>query len=186
MVSHSIRNHDNFSADGTGASDLSDNEQRAQIMNRFLQIIATTIVVTGSAVAESSAQTNRNHQWETPPAVIRTDVYAAVNGSTYKTYGAIAGFVAGAGITALVVHSGGSTSLCDRNANQDAMNSTECAGLIAAGGLVGGIAGYFIGSRIHRDVRLEVMPRVSPRGSYFTVGMRKEISSPRMPARSER
>jgi hypothetical protein len=132
-------------------------------MIKTLRATAIILAMWASVAAPASAQMRSGNEWqERVAADIRT----------YKIHGAIAGFVLGAGVTAIVVNSGGSTSLCDRSANQDAINSTECAGLIAAGGLVGGIAGYFIGARIQRDVRLEVLPRVSPRGSYFMIGLR--------------
>ena len=76
--------------------------------------------------------------------------------TSYKMQGAIAGFVVGAVATAVVLYSGGSNSLCDSSSNQDAMNTGECIGVVAAGGAAGALAGYFIGGRIHRDVRWEI------------------------------
>ncbi|CAN5896636.1 hypothetical protein BH23GEM9_BH23GEM9_34460 [soil metagenome] len=61
--------------------------------------------------------------------------------------GAAAGFVIGAGVTWLVIHQGESTSLCDRDANQDAIGRNECLGITAAGGVVGAGIGALIGSR---------------------------------------
>jgi hypothetical protein len=67
---------------------------------------------------------------------------------TRRWEGAAIGFVAGAVATYFLLHSGGSTSLCDRDANQDAIRARECAGLTALGGVAGGAAGYVIGGRI--------------------------------------
>lgn len=73
--------------------------------------------------------------------------------------GAGVGFVVGAGATYAVAQSGGSTSLCDRDANQDALNSGECLGLTFLGGVVGAGLGALVGSLIHterwRDVPLQ-------------------------------
>ncbi|HEX6558326.1 MAG TPA: hypothetical protein VF021_02670 [Longimicrobiales bacterium] len=68
---------------------------------------------------------------------------------SYWLAGAAIGFAGGAAVTAVVLHSGGSTSLCDRSANQDAMSSSECLGLTFLGGVAGAAIGGFVGSRIH-------------------------------------
>jgi hypothetical protein len=65
--------------------------------------------------------------------------------------GAGIGLVVGSGIAYLIVHSGGSTSLCDRNVNQDAIGSLECAGVVALGATIGAGLGYIIGGRIHTE-----------------------------------
>lgn len=83
------------------------------------------------------------------------DVLQAESSRSHWLIGAIGGFVVGATATYFVLHSGGSTSKCDRDANQDAINRGECAGLVVLGGLVGAGAGAFIGSRFRSDaVRL--------------------------------
>jgi hypothetical protein len=89
----------------------------------------------------------------TPPGF---DAVQATAGSrSHWLIGAIGGFVVGATATYFVLHSGGSTSKCDQDANQDALNRGECAGLVALGGLVGAGAGALIGSRFRSDaVRL--------------------------------
>lgn len=88
---------------------------------------------------------------------------------SYTVAGAVAGAVIGAGATALFVYSGDSTSLCDRDRNQDAIGPRECAAIIAGGGLVGAGIGALIGSRIRRDVdRNGLRFGVTPSG---TVGM---------------
>jgi hypothetical protein len=81
---------------------------------------------------------------------------------SYKWIGAAAGFVAGAGVSYLILHSGGSTAPCDRSANQDAMNATECLGLVALGGLAGAGLGALIGGVI-RSERWEEVPLSSLR-----------------------
>lgn len=50
---------------------------------------------------------------------------------------AVVGFVLGAAGTYAWLHSGGSTSKCDRVGNQDAMSGGECVGLTIGGGGVG-------------------------------------------------
>lgn len=65
--------------------------------------------------------------------------------------GAGIGFVVGAGSTFLVLHQGGSTAMCDQSANQDAIGSTECLGLVGLGGLAGAGLGALIGSRFRSE-----------------------------------
>lgn len=76
---------------------------------------------------------------------------AAGRSKSYWLIGALGGFVVGATATYFVLHSGGSTSKCDRDANQDALSRGECTGLVVLGGLVGAGAGALIGSRIRSD-----------------------------------
>ncbi|MFN0178251.1 MAG: hypothetical protein ACKVZ0_05590 [Gemmatimonadales bacterium] len=71
--------------------------------------------------------------------------------------GAGVGFLPGAGITYLVLHQGGSTSLCDRSANQDAMSRGACGGLTVLGGLAGAGLGAIVGGRF-RSERWQVVP----------------------------
>jgi len=70
---------------------------------------------------------------------------------SYRFLGAGVGLVVGATATILIANSGGSTSLCDRSANQDAMSSSECLGIYALGGVVGAGLGYLVGSLIHSE-----------------------------------
>lgn len=70
---------------------------------------------------------------------------------SHALLGAGVGFVVGTGIAYLIVESGGSTSLCDQNANQDAIGTWECVGVVALGGAVGAGLGYIIGGRIHSE-----------------------------------
>jgi len=59
-----------------------------------------------------------------------------VEGPGWAVPTALGFLLGGAGAYALL-HGGGSTSLCDRSRNQDAMSRGECAGLTLAGGAVG-------------------------------------------------
>ena len=105
--------------------------------------------------------------------------HARWQASTYKAHGAIAGFVIGAGVTALVLYSGGSNSLCDSSSNQDAMNTSECLGLVALGGAAGGLAGYLIGGRINRAFRLEIgarRPHVASTERQIVVQLRRSLA----------
>lgn len=63
--------------------------------------------------------------------------------------GAGVGFVIGGGGTFLWLNSGGSTSRCDRSANQDAMSPSECYGLTLLGGIVGAGLGAAVGALFH-------------------------------------
>lgn len=65
--------------------------------------------------------------------------------------GAVLGALAGGIATYLVTHHGGSTSLCDRSANQDAMGRRECVALTVAGGVAGAGLGAWIGGRFRRE-----------------------------------
>lgn len=62
-----------------------------------------------------------------------------------------AGAVLGGAGTYVWLHSGGSTSLCDRSNNQDAMGSGECAGLT----VLGAVAGAGLGALVTRLLRTE-------------------------------
>lgn len=73
--------------------------------------------------------------------------------------GAGVGFLVGAGVAWVLLNGGGSTSPCDRSANQDAIGSGACIGLAALGGLAGAGLGAVIGGRVRterwQDVPLE-------------------------------
>jgi hypothetical protein len=71
-------------------------------------------------------------------------------GETHVVTGAAIGLVAGAGAAYLLLYSGGSTSRCDRDANQDALNRRECVGLVIGGGVVGAVVGALVGNRVRR------------------------------------
>ena len=87
-----------------------------------------------------------------PPRAWTTDVASAqADEGSYAWTGAAVGALVGAGATWVVLHQGGSTSLCDRDANQDAMNAGECAALTAGGALLGAGLGWLLGSRLRRE-----------------------------------
>ena len=70
--------------------------------------------------------------------------------SSHWLIGGLVGLGVGGISTAVVTYSGGSTALCNRSANQDAISPLGCAGLIAGGALVGGGIGILIGSLIKK------------------------------------
>jgi hypothetical protein len=78
---------------------------------------------------------------------------------SHRLLGAASGMVVGGAITFVVLSRGGSTSKCDRSANQDALSSTECLGLTVLGGAVvaglGAVAGGFLRTERWEEVRLE-------------------------------
>jgi len=75
---------------------------------------------------------------------------------SHSLAGAGVGFLVGAGATFALLHSGGSTSLCDRSANQDALNSGECIGLTALGGLAGAGVGAVVGALLRAERRQDI------------------------------
>lgn len=109
----------------------------------------------GQAVADRAPAGNaaaRLHPSVQADPIAALDPAAAQETSgSYAWAGAAAGAVVGGGLTWVGLHTGGSTSLCDRDANQDAMSAGECAALTAAGALVGAAVGFLVGSRIGRD-----------------------------------
>jgi hypothetical protein len=66
--------------------------------------------------------------------------------------GAAIGFLVGGTAAFLFLNGGGSTSLCDQSANQDAIRLQECIGVAA---LVGGVPGAGLGALIGALVRTE-------------------------------
>lgn len=76
---------------------------------------------------------------------------------SYRPLGGAVGFVVGAVATYFVIYSGGSTSLCDQSANQDATSRGACVGLIALGGAAGAGLGVVIGGLFHSE-RWQAIP----------------------------
>lgn len=74
----------------------------------------------------------------------------------WKVPAASGAIVGGVGTYALL-HSGGSTSRCDRSSNQDAMSRRECAGLTVLGSLGGAGLGVLV-SRLLRTERWIPVP----------------------------
>lgn len=66
--------------------------------------------------------------------------------------GALIGAAVGTPLTFLVLHSGGSTSICNRSANQDAVQFHECLAMSLGGGLVFAGLGALIGSFVKNRV----------------------------------
>jgi len=77
--------------------------------------------------------------------------------TSHARRGAVLGALVGGIATYLVLHHGGSTSLCDHSANQDAMGSRECWGLTVLGGLAGAGVGAWVGGRF-RVERRQTLP----------------------------
>ena len=93
---------------------------------------------------------------------------------THRLVGFAAGFALGSGATYLVLYQGGSTSRCDRSANQDAMSSGECLGLTALGGVamgvLGGVVGGFIRSERWEDLGVEALRVMVAPGGRVGIG----------------
>lgn len=90
--------------------------------------------------------------------------------------GAAIGFVVGAGATAAVLYSGGSTSICDAGDNQDAIGTGACVALVAGGGLVGAAIGAGVAALVRGDsseptaaesIRVAVLPRRDGRAAWL-------------------
>ncbi|MEQ9289999.1 MAG: hypothetical protein RIG77_23925 [Cyclobacteriaceae bacterium] len=76
--------------------------------------------------------------------------------------GALIGAAVGTPLTFLVLHSGGSSSICNRSANQDAVQFHECLAMSLGGGVVFAGMGALIGSFVkHRVSTNELRNRVN-------------------------
>lgn len=76
--------------------------------------------------------------------------------------GALVGAAVGTPLTFLVLHSGGSSSICNRSANQDAVQFHECLAMSLGGGVVFAGLGALIGSFVkHRVSTNELRNRVN-------------------------
>jgi len=106
---------------------------------RFVRLQADTITL---AVAESTASYGVN-------AVSRVEVSRGHR--SHWLSGAGAGFLVGAGVAFVLLITGGSTSLCDQSANQDAIGSGECLGLAALEGVAGAGLGAIIGGLVRTE-----------------------------------
>ena len=136
-------------------------------MRRELLLVGVLFIVGGrDAAAQALAQTEQGAReqaaltWQVPDAAAgfsALDVNAllalqvSAQQRSWGRRGAVIGALAGALTTYLVSHQGGSTALCDRDANQDAMGERECVALTVAGGFAGAGLGAWIGSRFRRD-----------------------------------
>lgn len=127
-------------------------------------VVAGTFVKAGEdSIRIASGQSTIGYGLSAVHRVEASDGYR-----THRALGAGIGFVVGAGITYFVTSTGGSTSPCDRSANQDALSSTECLGLAAVGGVAGAGLGFLIGGLFRSErwrsvpleqFRLSVAPR---------------------------
>lgn len=75
--------------------------------------------------------------------------------------GALIGAAVGTPLTFLVLHSGGSSSICNRSANQDAVQFHECLAMSLGGGVVFAGLGALIGSFVKHRVSNELRNRVN-------------------------
>jgi hypothetical protein len=145
---------------GPLASATQRTDRLCTVTGSFVQIRADTLAVsTGDSTAHFALD-----------SLVRFEV--SYGQRTYRWIGAGAGLVSGVGLSYLVLHSGGSTSLCDRSANQDAMSARECLGVMALGGLAGAGLGALAGSLIRTErwvglpigyLRIGLAPGASPR-----------------------
>jgi hypothetical protein len=137
-------------ADTTGPAGFSRNT--CGVVGQFLTIESSTV----SVVVDGASRTFRLDD------VRRFEVSQGAR--SYRLIGSLAGFAVGSGTTYIALNRGGSTSKCDRSANQDALSSRECFGLVALGGVVGAgvglLLGGFIKSERWEDLALEQL-RVS-------------------------
>ncbi len=97
------------------------------------------------------------------PAIYRagavTKVEVAVASRSRVLAGAGIGALAGAFLTYRFLYASGSTSLCDRSTNQDAMNAAECRAIVLGGGAAGAGLGALIGLGL-RTERWETVPAI--------------------------
>jgi hypothetical protein len=134
-------------------------------MRAFLLVLMLVLVGGRGAVAQARTQAESDawervaRPWHAPEGVAGSaplDVNALLalqvksGEASWARRGAVLGALVGGIATYLVTHHGGSTSLCDRSANQDAMGQRECVALTVAGSAVGAGLGAWIGSRIRR------------------------------------
>jgi len=102
--------------------------------------------VTQEALVLSVRATSETHTF----AALDALEVRRVTGPGWKIPAAVGAVAGGAGTYALL-HSGGSTSRCDRSSNQDAMSRGECATLVA----LGSVAGAGLGALASRLLRTE-------------------------------
>ena len=116
-------------------------ERRAgcRFEGKFVTLRADTITL---AMAESTTSYGLN-------SISRLEVSRGYR--SHWLVGAGAGFLVGAGVTFVVLNGGGSTSICDQSANQDAISSGECIGLAALGGVAGAGLGAIIGGLVRTE-----------------------------------
>jgi hypothetical protein len=107
--------------------------------------------VAGGTLAASPTAENNSGLLPLHSLLASDDVAASRSGKSRATLiGAGIGFLIGAGATWAVLHSGGSTALCDRDANQDAIRQRECIGITVLGGGAGALLGAAVGRWTYR------------------------------------
>ncbi|MBM4185858.1 MAG: hypothetical protein FJ206_00975 [Gemmatimonadetes bacterium] len=135
-------------------------------------LVALTSLVAAERPVAALAATPLPGPADQPAAVV-----SATGRRSHWLLGAAIGFGAGAVVTYLVLHSGGSTAPCNRSANQDAMSGGECLGLTALGGVAGAGLGALVGGLVKRAVpetpveRIRITP-VGDRGLQVSLAVR--------------
>lgn len=107
-----------------------------QVAGRLVQLRRDSITVAGASASTSVGL----------DAVRRLEASAGSRG--HARTGALVGLALGAGLGTALLHGGGSTSLCDRSQNQDALAPSECLGLTAGAAVVGAGLGALVGAMI--------------------------------------
>ncbi len=87
-----------------------------------------------------------------------------------RRIGMAIGAVVGASATYFMLNSGGSTSLCDQSANQDAASTGACVGLYAIGGIAGAGLGFVTVGLVTRDNSRRELTRLLRIGVQLGLG----------------
>lgn len=127
------------------------NTMKCSAIAVMVLVLLQSVVSYGFGQMRSAVATDQFDQAALHGEAARSEALAS--GNSHWLTGAVIGAVVGGVTTAVILNSGGSTALCNRSENQDAMSSGECLALTAGGALVGAALGAFIGSRIHSDAQ---------------------------------
>ncbi|MEJ2370041.1 MAG: hypothetical protein P8Y07_04225 [Gemmatimonadales bacterium] len=103
--------------------------------------------LTGDTIEIEEGDSRSAHPLE---SLSRVEVSAGTR--SHWLAGAAIGFVVGGTVAYVALSSGGSTSICDRSANQDAVSVGECIALATA---VGGLPGFGLGALVGTFIRSE-------------------------------
>jgi len=106
----------------------------------------TLVHPSADSVTLDEADARRTHDLST-----LTALQLSPEEGSWARRGAVIGAVVGGIATYVLLHRGGSTSLCDRSANQDAIDKRECLGLTVVGGAAGAGLGALLGARFPRE-----------------------------------
>lgn len=112
----------------------------------WCRTVGSLVLVRADTIALATAESTTSHGLN---AVSRVEVSRGYR--SHRLAGAGAGFLLGGVATFVVLSSGGSTSLCNQSANQDAVAPLECLGLSALGGLAGAGLGFLVGGFIRTE-----------------------------------